>query len=150
MSNIRGYHGSTTLFWTYDEHHRIVVLMGKRSRHPAYGCWSFAGGTWEQKDGYDTHGRPNYIHTAIREASEEVGITIKEPKKLVLLWKLKLPFFRYLSFAYYIPEKIEPSHVSEFSHTRWVDLDKLPLLSVVFVYHQVRLLKKHVKKTASE
>lgn len=144
---MKAYHGSAIIFWSQQEKEEPLILVGRRSRHPAYDLWSFPGGTWDECDGY-LNKKVNYVETAIRESYEEVGLRVKKRENLIPLWALHLPFFHYVTYAYRLEKPIDPPHIDEFFEVRWFPLNALPKPKVLFVLFQIRSLKKHIKRAS--
>jgi len=145
MKKHRGYHGAGIIFWSRDDDHQVRILIGKRSMRPQNHCWSFPGGGWELKDGFDEKGKPAYKEAAIRESGEEMGMAVEQPQKLVLLWGLHVPGFHYQVYGYELERVKKPPFISEFSEARWVGLHQLPSPRVFFVASQVRRLECYLK-----
>lgn len=145
MKKLHTYHGAGIIFWTRDKNQQVRILIGKRSMSPQNHRWSFPGGGWELKDGYDVKGKVAYTMTAIRESGEEMGMPVEHADKLVYLWALHAPLFHYQVYAYELDHQKNPPFISEFSEARWSLLTELPSPLVFFVASQVRGLKRYLK-----
>lgn len=146
MKSLHSYHGAGIIFWSRDENHQVHILIGKRSMSPQNRHWSFPGGGWEPKDGYDEHDKVAYAKAAIREAGEEMGMAVEHPRQLVLLWGLHVPGFHYRVYAYELQQMKEPPFIAEFSEAKWVGIHMLPTPLVCFVASQVRSLRRYLKR----
>ncbi|MEA4859458.1 hypothetical protein SDC9_102505 [bioreactor metagenome] len=145
MKRIRSYHGAGIIFWNKDEKQQVSILIGKRSMSPQNHRWSFPGGGWEMKDGFDEKGKIAYTKAAIRESGEEMGMAVEHAEKLVPLWALHVPYFHYKVYAYELDQKTTPPFIAEFSEANWVAVQDLPSPLVLFVASQVRCLRRYLK-----
>ena len=148
MKRFHSYHGAGIIFWSKDENQQIRILIGKRSMSPQNHRWSFPGGGWEPKDGFDEKGKIAYTKAAIRESGEEMGMPVEHAEKLVPLWALHVPGFHYKVYAYELEHLQKPPFIAEFSEARWVGVEELPSPLVSFVASQVRSLKRYLKSLA--
>jgi len=142
------YHGAGILLWNRDAMGKLWVLIGKRTRKPGIGLWSFPGGGWEKdKEGFSPRNRstPDYAQTASRETQEEIGLHVQFPPDVLPLWRIHLPGFHYEIFSWLMETRVVPEYSDEFSAMQWFPIEQLPSALVPFLRGQVMKLKKKVQ-----
>lgn len=136
------YHGAGILFYHLDTKGNLSVFLGKKSYQGKE--WSVFGGGWEEKDGY-LGKEKNLLKTAIREAKEEMGLTIPEniPKKL---WEKHLGVYNWVTFAVRLREKKRYRTSGEIQEVGWFPVAELPHPSPLYLRQQVAELKSGIEK----
>lgn len=144
------YHGAGVLLWNRDAMGRLWILMGRRTRKPGKGMWSFPGGGWEKAlDGFLPQNpfKPYYAQTASREAREEVGLHVPFSPDELPLWRIHVPGFHYEIYSSQVETRSDLRFNYEFSAMQWFPVDGLPSDTVPFLRGQVKKLQK---KTEAE
>jgi 8-oxo-dGTP pyrophosphatase MutT (NUDIX family) len=123
---IRGYKGAGISLFYVDEINKVSVFLGKRTRNPGKGKWSFPGGKVEKGE--------SFYDGAVREFKEETGFILSELGNTLTgvvsinaLW-----FFRWKTYLVKIDKQINPTPFDEFSQFEWVAFDKLKELPLHF------------------
>jgi 8-oxo-dGTP diphosphatase len=119
------------------------ILLGKRNKEFGQGLWVLPGGSVEPQEPTDQCVR--------REAFEEVGLLLKDPKACYHEW---LPEKGGLLMLYYT-EEVDPSTAElkaahEFSEIAWFDADELPpemWASDVRAISHALILQGHFRQT---
>lgn len=94
------------------------ILFGKRSDRPFKGQWCVPGGGREKTDASE-------LENAIREFSEETGVDFSSLEaKAIGSWKLRLPFFSWVTFFYVVPSFEASFCLDEFSEIEWVPVSE--------------------------
>jgi len=104
----------------YSNNEGNFILLGQRSDHPFHNRWSVPGGFYEKiKDN-------SILSNAIREFDEETGVKFSNiSTSFVGNWTLKLPFFKWTTFAYLTNEMILDFIPNEFYKLQWVNIKEL-------------------------
>lgn len=117
------------------------VLLGKRNKPYGLGLWVLPGGSVEPKESTDQCVR--------REAFEEVGLLLKDPKACYHEWRTD----NRQSLMLYYTEDVDPSQVElkavhEFSEIAWFDIDELPEMwaSDVRAISHALILQGHIRQ----
>ena len=119
------------------------ILLGKRSDTPFRGQWCVPGGGREKGD-------VSELANAVREFAEETGVDFSSlDAKPVGSWKLRLPFFSWITFFYIVPSFGASFCLDEFSETEWVPVDEVGKKKHLrpFTKSEVRCLSKLLRSS---
>ena len=119
------------------------ILLGKRSDRPFRGQWCVPGGGREKTDASE-------LANAVREFSEETGVDFSSlDAEQVGSWKLRLPFFSWITFFYVVPCFEASFCLDEFSETEWVAVDEVGKKKHLrpFTKSEVRCLSKLLRSS---
>ena len=92
------------------------ILLGKRSDRPFKGQWCVPGGGREKTDSSE-------LENAVREFTEETGVDFSSLEaEPIGSWKLRLPFFSWITFFYVVKDFSTSFCLDEFSTIEWVSV----------------------------